>query len=124
MMRIPAALACLALACSVAAADENKEAPEEASSTAEIVAVVDSLNGEVRVNTVEVSRYNVRAFVIWYCPYFGKSFCKVHAYAFDEEKGRWIKFLDREFATEISVEVGHILIIRDDLGTVFRKAWW
>jgi hypothetical protein len=120
-MRI--ALVSLLLHCSMIGASAESSVPVKAQTTAEILAVVDSLYPKCYVNTVEVSHYDAEVFVMWYCPYWGRSNNRVHAYSFDAKENRWVRFLDREFASEVTVVVGYDLTIRDDAGTVFRRPW-
>jgi hypothetical protein len=121
---VVAALALAALALAVtsgaASAQDEKTAPTEAKSTADILKAVEKIKGFGIVASSEFGREGERRFFVWYCPYSGRAACHFHGYTFDAKKERWIRSLDRVFegTADVSIEVGRGLRIRDMKGQV------
>src|SRR5262245_3761021 len=119
MLRFVLTTVCLAF-CGALLSQEEKTAPKEAKSIAEILKAVEKMKGFGIVSSNEFQRQKEKTFFVWYCPYSGRAACHVHAYAFDTKKEKWIRFLDRVFegTVDVSVEVGHRVRIRDMQGKV------
>lgn len=110
-------------------ADFSMSGPEEAKTTAEIVAAAekDDVQGGLRkepyVSSAEYRSPEQKAFVAWYSPYSGRAACHVYIYVHDGNRGMWIRKVARVFVgtPQVSVEFGDAITIRDVKGKAIHR---
>jgi len=120
MLRCVVCLVCFGVASGALLAQDEKTAPKEAKSTADILKAVEKIKGFGIVASNEFARQKEKMFFVWYCPYSGRAACHVHGYTFDRKNEKWIRSLDRIFegTADVSVEMGRGVRIRDMKDTI------
>jgi hypothetical protein len=99
-------------------AAERPVAPRLSRTTEEITKVLEGAKGFGCLQSAQFSRWGRQVFAVWYCPFSGRAACYLHAYYYDHEKARWIRFLDTllEGTQDLSAEMptgGELLILKD-----------
>jgi hypothetical protein len=107
-------------------AAEGPIAPRLARTTEDITKAVEGFRGFGCVQSAQFSRWGRQVFAVWYCPFSGRDACYLHAYYFDHEKARWIRFVDRlvEGSHDLSAEMPtgeEVVIFKGTNGTVKVK---
>jgi len=92
---------------SLAPGGERRVAPRLAKTTDEITMAVEGYKGFGCLQTAQFSRWGRQVFAVWYCPFSGRAACYLHAYYYDHEKARWIRFKDQlvEGTHDLSAEM-------------------
>jgi hypothetical protein len=103
--------------------DSPSRAPRLAKTTEEITTAVEELKGFGCIQSAQFSRWGRQVFAVWYCPFSGRAACYLHAYYYDHEKSRWIRFVDQlvECHGDLSAEMpsrGEVVLFRDTDGKV------
>jgi hypothetical protein len=112
----------------LAPAAERRVAPRLARTTEEITKAVEGCTGFGYIQSAQFDRQGRQVFALWYCPFSGRAACYLHAYYFDDEKSRWIRFMDRlvEGTSDLSAEMptrDEVVIFRDtDAKVVVRES--
>jgi hypothetical protein len=97
--------------------------PSNAQSTAEVITAAEKVKGFGFIETAEFRHEGRRIFAVWYCPFSGRGDCFAHAYYYDHDKGRWVRFLGRLVPSggNLSVELPtreEVILFRDTRGEV------
>jgi len=87
-------------------AAKDSAAPKESKTIEEITKAVGGHNS-FGVKTAQLSRWGRQIFAVWYCPFSGRDSCYLHAYYYDYDKARWIRFVDElvDGTHDLSVEM-------------------
>jgi hypothetical protein len=82
-------------------------APRLARTTDEITSAVEGSKGFGQIQTAQFRRWGRQVFAVWYCPFSGRAASYLHAYYYDYDKARWIRFIDRlvEGCHDLSAEM-------------------
>jgi hypothetical protein len=107
-------------------AADGPVAPRLTKTTDEITKAVEGSKGFGCLQTAQFSRWGRQVFAVWYCPFSGRAACYLHAYYYDHEKARWIRFIDQlvEETHDLSVEMpsrDEVVIFKDADGKVVIK---
>jgi hypothetical protein len=107
-------------------APARRVAPRLARTTEEIAQAVEGNKGFGSLETAQFGRQGRQVFALWYCPFSGRDACYLHAYYYDHEKARWIRFIDQlvEGTHDLSAEMpsrDEVVIFRDADGKVVVK---
>ena len=107
-------------------ASEERVAPRLARTTEEITKAVEGQKGFGVIQSVQFRRDGRQVFAVWYDPFSGRAACYLHAYYFDDEKARWIRFIDRvvEGTSDLSAEMpilAEVVIFKDPNEKVLVK---
>jgi hypothetical protein len=92
---IAACIACCGADPGYASEPQNRVGPRLARTTDEIIKAAENSKGFGSLQTAEFHRHGQQIFAVWYCPFSGRAACYLHAYFYDHEKARWIRFIDR-----------------------------
>ena len=89
------------------------EAPPQATTTDDIIKIIDGMKGFGTIQTAQFDHWGHRVFAAWYCPFSGRGDCFLHAYYYDYDKAQWTRFIDQLVPAggDLSVQ----LTVDDDL---------
>jgi len=99
-------------------AAKDSAAPKESKTTEEITKAVEGHKKYGFIQTAQFSRWGRQIFAVWYCPFSGRDSCYLHAYFYDYDKERWIRFVDElvDGTHDLSVEM-----TTGDAAVIFRR---